>query len=418
MGLRLPGALPFLRRSPVFARFWAATFASQVGDAMAWIALPWFVLQSTGSATAAAGVLAALQLPAIVSGALVGSLLDRFQPRTVMAVDNVLRTLVFLAVPAFYAFGGLELWLLFLLVVMAGALEPATHVGTRVMIPELVDDDDLHHANMLLALGDGLSVVAGPLAAGILVAGLGGPFVLLLDALSFGAMAAVVASLPRVAREGTPPRRSLAERLGLRQIWRSKVLRVATLLSLVFFFSYGPLEAALPVFSERVLRTDARGFGLLWAALGVGMMAGTLLSSWLGRRLRVGVALPAIAVAWGVCLAPLTLVTDVTSAAVVLALGGFVWGPYIPLETTFLQRVVPRDQLGRVFGFRSTLLTSGAPLGIAVGGAMLAFLPSISLIGLSSAACVTVGVFGLSSRTLRRAAVPGNAPASTGGNDS
>jgi len=410
MDLRLPGALALLRRSPRFARFWGATFASQVGDAMAWIALPWFVLQATGSATAAAGVLAALQLPAIVSGALMGSLLDRFQPRTIMLVDNGLRSALFVAIPAVYAIGGLELWLLYLLVVAAGALEPATHVGTRVMIPELVDDAELESANMLLALGDSLSVVAGPVAAGVLVAGVGGPFVLVLDAASFAAMAVVAALLPPIVRAGPRRRPSLAERFGVRQIWRSKVLRVATLLSLVFFFSYGPLEAALPVFSERVLSTDARGFGLLWTALGLGMMAGTLLSSWLGRRVRVGVALPSIAVAWGVCLAPLTLMTEVAPAAAVLALGGFVWGPYVPLETTFLQRVVPRDQLGRVFGFRSTLLMSAAPLGIAGGGALLAILPSTVLIGLSAAACVAVGLLGLASRTLRRAAVPPSVP--------
>ena len=42
----------------------------------------------------------------------------------------------------------------------------------------------------------------------------------------------------------------LSERLGLRQLWDMKVVRYTTLLSLVFFFSYGPLEAALPLYSD------------------------------------------------------------------------------------------------------------------------------------------------------------------------
>ncbi len=410
MDLGIRGALSVLRRSPAFARFWGATFASQVGDAMAWVALPWFVLQTSGSASAAAWVLAALQLPAIASGALTGALLDRYQPRTLMTVDNVLRAALFVSVPVLHVLGALQLGLLFALVVAAGALEPATHIGTRVVVPELVRDEDLDEANRLLAIGDSLSVILGPALAGVLTALVGAPFVLLLDAATFAVMAAAAASLPRIVRTARAVRGPLTERFGLRPLWRLRVVRVATLLSLVFFFSYGPLEAALPVFSERVLRTDARGFGLLWTALGGGMLAGTLLSAWLGRRVRVGLALPAIAVLWGSCLVPLTMVREVVPAALFLGLGGLVWGPYLPIETTFLQRVVPRDQLGRVFGARGALLMGAAPLGIAVGGALLAWLPSPTLIGLSAAACVAVGLWGLSSRTLRRAGAPGFEP--------
>lgn len=263
---------------------------------------------------------------------------------------------------------------------LAGALQPATLVGGRVLLPELVADHDLDAANMLVSLGVSLSVVVGPAVAGLLLATVGGTVVLVLDALTFAGMATVSWTLPRVVRAPTPraPERppSFAERFGWRQVWSTPIVRVTTLLSLVFFFSYGPLEAAMPVFSARVLGTDAGGFGLLWTALGVGMLAGTVLSVAVGRRVRVGVALAGIAVLWGACLLPLLVVRQVGWAACFLALGGLVWGPYVPLETTLLQGNVPRSELGRVFGARTTLLTSGAPLGIAVGGAMLTVLPS------------------------------------------
>jgi MFS family permease len=400
---RLSGPVRLIRGVPTFGRFWAASLASYVGDAMAWIALPWFVLRTTGSATATAGVLLALELPAILTGALAGSLMDRLQPRRLIALDNALRMLVFVLVPLLYWLGGLSLGALYLLATVAGALQPITLVGARTMLPELVTDEGLDGANTLMALGDSLSVVVGPAAAGVLVAAAGAPAVLLVDAASFALMAVVALSLPVVARSGEPAQSTFAERIGLGQLWRLRIVRVTTLLSLVFFFSYGPLEAAMPVYSARVLLTDARGFGLLWTALGVGMLVGTLFSATLARRVRVGVALPAIALLWGVCLLPLLVVARVPWAALCLALGGLVWGPYTPMETTLLQRSVPRDQRGRVFGARATLLTSGAPLGIAVGGAMLAFLPSTALIALSGLACVLVGVAGLWSRTLRRA---------------
>lgn len=97
----------------------------------------------------------------------------------------------------------------------------------------------------------------------------------------------------------------------------------------------------------------------------------------------------------------MVVVDKLWAACGLLALGGLMWGPYTPVETTLLQRAVPKDQLGRVFGARATLLTGGAPLGLAVSGVLLAFVPSTVLIALSGLACVVVGVGGLASPTLR-----------------
>ncbi len=390
-----------LHRYPVFGRFWAAKLLSLFGDAMTFIALPWFVLQTTGSATATAGVLLSLQLPAIVTGMVAGSLIDRFQPRLIMGLDNALRTLIIGLIPALYWLGGLELWLLLLLAVFAGMLQPVTLVGSRALLPDLVKDEDLNEANMLWALSVNLSIVVGPALAGVLVAMFGGPSVLLIDAGTFLVMTLATFSLPSVTRIPSAGKAVWAERLGLRQLWEIKVVRVTTLLSLVFFFSYGPLEAALPLYSATVLGTDARGYGLLWTALGAGALVGTLLSSAVSQRLRLGVALPLIALLWGASLLPMALVDELWVACAFLALGGLMWGPYTPMETTLLQRTVPKAQLGRVFGARSTLLTSGAPLGLAVGGVLLTFAPSTALIALSGLACVLVGVAGLASPTLR-----------------
>jgi MFS family permease len=180
-----------------------------------------------------------------------------------------------------------------------------------------------------------------------------------------------------------------------------KVVRFTTLLSLAFFFSYGPLEAALPAYSVDILRTDARGYGLLWSALAVGALIGTLTSTLVSRRLRLGVALPLIALLWGASLLPLAFVRNLWWACGLLLMGGLVWGPYTPMETTLLQRSVPKAQLGRVFGARSALLTAGSPLGLAAGGLLLAVIPATSVIALSAIACALVGLGGLVSPAFR-----------------
>jgi MFS family permease len=219
-------------------------------------------------------------------------------------------------------------------------------------------------------------------------------------------MAFVAISIPSLERGKPLPEAPLSERLGLRQLWEMKIVRYTTLLSLVFFFSYGPLEAALPLYSDLILQTDARGYGLLWSALAVGALFGTLSSTMLSRHLRLGVALPLIALFWGASLLPMAFINNLWLACGLLFVGGLMWGPYTPMETTLLQRNIPRAQLGRVFGARSTLLTAGSPLGLAMGGMLLAFVPSTSVIAFSALACILVGLGGLVSPAFRGMTLP------------
>ena len=399
-------AFRLLHRYPAFGHLWAGRTISLFGDAFTLIALPWFVLQITGSGTATASILLTLQLPAILTSMAIGSLIDRFQPRAIITIDNGLRTLIIGLIPILYWFGLLERWLLFLLTFLAGMLVPATEVGSRSVLTELVEDQDLDAANMLWSFSLNLSLVVGPAVAGLLVASFGGPSVLLIDAATFAVMAVVAVTIPNLERSKPSAQAPLSERLGLRQLWDMKVVRYTTLLSLVFFFSYGPLEAAMPLYSDAILQTDARGYGLLWSALAVGALIGTLSSTMLSRRFRLGIALPLIAFLWGASLLPVAFTNKLWLACGLLLLGGLMWGPYTPMETTLLQRNVPKEQLGRVFGARSTLLIGGAPLGLAVGGILLAFVPATSVIVFSALACILVGLGGLISPAFRNMSLP------------
>src|SRR5262245_2869984 len=136
-----------LYRYPAFGRLWLGRLVSLFGDAFALIALPCFVLQVTGSGTATAGILLVLQFPAVVTSMIIGWLIDRFQPRAIITIDNSLRTLIIGLIPILYWLGLLELWLLFLLTFLAGMLKPATELGARSMVPNLLQDKDLDAAN-------------------------------------------------------------------------------------------------------------------------------------------------------------------------------------------------------------------------------------------------------------------------------
>jgi MFS family permease len=388
---------------PAFQRLLFGLTVSRLGDQFTIIALLWFVLQLTGSGAAVGLVILCFQLPGVFTGAPIGRLLDRWQPRLVMSSDNFARAALIAAMPALFAFGALRLWQIVVLALLAGALAPATSAGVSMLIPHLLDDAALDRANALSATSGQFAYLAGPVAAGFTVATLGGPWALLIDAASFVLMGALMLTLPAIARA---PQLEHAEApasrgLGFGPLLSSRPVRALTLLALVFFFSYGPLEAALPIYSRQAVHTNAAGYGLLWTGFGVGAVAGVLALTPLARRWPPGVILPLIAVLWGALLCPLVFIHHLPPALAFIGLAGAAWAPYTPIETSLLQRLVPAHIRGQVFGARYALLVAAAPLGAALGGVLLTSMSGALVIGISGIACILAGLGGLAAPALR-----------------
>jgi predicted MFS family arabinose efflux permease len=384
---------------PAVRRLAAGLLLSRTGDQLTTIALLWFVLDLTGSGAAVGLVLLCAGLPPVVTGPLLGPVLDRWSPRRVMVADNLLRAVLVGAIPVLHWLGRLDLPLLCGLSAAAGALIPATDVGVRVVLPRLVDEDQLEHANALLSVGDQVSALVGPACGGLLVGLVGAPPVLLLDAVSFLAMAALVRPLPDPPATAAP--QPTAGAPGVRAALGEPAVRVVLAVTLVYFLAYGPLEPALPVYSRDVLEAGAGGYGLLWSAFGAGALAG-LATVPLACRLRPGLALAGNALAWGAALLPLLVVTGIAPAMLALALGGLIWAPYVTLESSLLQRLVPAHLLGRVFGVRRAVSAAAVPLGAAGGGLLLDHVPSTAVIGASAVTCMLAGAAALCVPALHR----------------
>ena len=384
---------------PALRRLAAGLLLSRTGDQLTTIALLWLVLDLTGSGAAVGLVLLCAGLPTVVTGPLLGRMLDRWSPRRVMVADNLLRALLVGAIPALHWLGRLDLPLLYGLCMAAGALIPATDVGVRVVLPRLVDSDQLEHANGLLSIGDQVSALVGPACGGLLVGLVGAPPVLLLDAASFLAMAALLWPLPDPPATAVP--RPVVGSSGIRAALAEPAVRVVLAVTLVYFLAYGPLEPALPVYSRDVLGAGAGGYGLLWSAFGAGALAGLATVPLVGR-LRPGLALAGNALAWGTALLPLLVVTGIAPAMLALAVGGLIWAPYVTLESSLLQRLVPAHLLGRVFGVRRAVSAAAVPLGAAGGGLLLDHVPSTAVIGASAVTCMLAGAAALCVPALHR----------------
>jgi len=390
-------------RNPAFRRLWLGLTLSYLGDQFTLIALLWFVLQLTGSGAMLGLVILCFDLPGVLTGTILGRLLDRYPPRLLMCIDNLARAALIAAIPTLYALGSLQLWHIFVLALLAGALSPATTAGMRAVLPHLVDDGALDRANALTATSVQFSYLAGPAAAGFAVARLGGPWALFIDAASFLLMGLLVLTLPTITREPRVERHATANRLlGFGPLFNLRYVPALTLLSLVFFFSYGPLEAALPIYGSRTLGADAGGYGLLWTAFGVGSFAGVLTLTKLSHRWQPGIALPMIAVIWGALLCPLFFIRQLPLAMLFLGVAGAAWAPYTPMETSLLQRLIPAEIRGQVFGARHSLVTAAAPLGAALGGVLLQHLSAPRVIAISGLACIIAGLGGLVSPSLRQ----------------
>lgn len=388
-------------RLPTYRRLWTGLLISRLGDQFTNIALIWFVLQLTGSGLALGVVALCFNLPAVITSALIGPLLDRFQPRLVMAADNAIRAFIIGAVPILYWFGDLPIGAVYGLAFLAGITTPATSVGLQVIMPRLVPDRELATANGLISLTGQIAMLGGPAAAGISVSLIGGPSVLLIDSVTFLLMAGVLWTLPNLPEQRSSDQPGKRLRLGFGALLRHREIRLLTLLSFVFFLAYWPTEPALPLYSRLILKSGAAGYGLLISAFGAGAVLGMLTIPWIGRLPRPATALTAIAVLWGGLLFPLSVLHSLVPATIFLALAAFAWAPYNTIELTLLQRLTPADQRGEILGAQASLTTATGPLGLLLGGVLLTHISAAAVLGISAGACVVVGAAGLFSPTLR-----------------
>jgi MFS family permease len=367
------------RRTPLFALYTSNTI-SAVGDVLMFIAVPWFVLQTTGSVVQT-GVAAFFSTAAVAASALLGApLVDRLGFRRASVVSDLASGASVALIPLFYETVGLPFWALLLLVFLAGLLTPPGATARAAMVPDLAELAQVR-LERASAASDGatrLSRFIGAPLAGVLIAFIGPGNLLWIDAASFAVSAlligrAVPALLPAMqptqpAAEGeTGPRRFLAGlREGFAFIRRDPVLFWPILVVLVTnLLDAGNSEVLLPVFVKDTYGT-AIWLGAMVAATGGAAFLGTIAFGAIGhrlpRRLTLGVAFTI-----GGSFRPFVTVLFAAQPFILVALFavcGFFIGAINPIFDTVAYERTPVALRARVFG----VLTAGAMLGSPLGG--------------------------------------------------
>ncbi len=388
--------------NPEFRRLWTGLTLARLGTEFAILALVWFLLDITGSGLAIGAVLLCFQLPCILTGPLIGHILDRHQPCRIMVIGSFCQAVVMLMIPALHWLGSLETWHLYVLAILSGILAPACDVGVPVLIPHLVKDDRLEEANALLSLTWEMATMLGPAAAGLLVDRLGGPLVITFDSMALAGMGFITLSLPDISRK--PVKESdlgSAKMPGLIALVSARAPGLLTGLMLLMLFVQGFQSVALAVFSRRMLAAGATDYGLILSSFGAGSILGLFLFSRLSlHNNRPGVVLAILFILFGLCIFPIAFVRNLLFVMVFLLLGGIFAAPFFVIERSIVQRIVPEHLRGKFFGIRGALSISGYPLGSAAAGYFLEIWQAPLVIGLSALVCIIAGVAGLFSATL------------------
>ena len=362
----------------------AATAISSVGNGITALAIPWFVLVTTGSAARTGLVGALTMLAYVMSGFLGGALVDRLGYKRTCIVSDLLSGVTVALIPTLYLLNALEYWHILVLTFCGAVFDAPGRAARTALTPQLARRAgmSLERANAAkqLAIQVSDSLVA-PLLAGLLIALMGAAKVLYVDATTFAVSMLIVWLFVRVPAGGRAvgqaanPRQKtsymgeIAE--GLRFVTQDAFLRVFIPISILFNFLFAPVFiVTMPVFVREEMG-GAGILGLLAAGYGVGFGLSTLAYGARAHRVSrlrmfyLGVGVVAFA-CW-----ILALATGFWMALLAMFVIGIAVGPVNILIAVIIQARVPEGILGRVAALNSALSSIAAPLGIFLFGLLV-----------------------------------------------
>ena len=376
---------------------WGGQAISHLGDQFHLVALPWLVLAVTHDPLQLGLVLAAAGIPRAVLMLAGGAIADRVSPRAVMLVSDLLRFLIAGALAAEILTGQVELWMIYGLAIAFGAVSGFFLPAAEATLPRIVGRDTLEAGNSLMMIADQVAQFVGPALAGTLVAMLSGAsgsrsnqlfgigIAFAIDAATFLLSAIslwVMRPIPGFGSQNHPWR-DVVE--GVRYVAGNTTIRVMVIIiALANFLLTGPLLVGIPVLASQRLPEGAAAFGMIISAYalgnlgGMGIAGGTRRPSprilgWVGTGIFPLFA--AIYVALG-------MVTATWMAVALMVVAGVANGYLAIIIISSLQRMAPKNLVGRVMSLLMLSMYGLGPISQAISGAIL----QISLPGLFAAA--------------------------------
>ncbi len=402
-------------RHRVFLLLWIGQTISRLGDRIYAIALAWWVLETTHSATAMAGVLIASSVRHHRLHARGGVIADRLPRLRIMLISDLLRGVLVAAITVLAYLNTLPLWPIIGVSFCFGFLDAFFLPAYSAVIPQILPKPDLPSANALRIFGGRAMSLLGPAIGAVLLAIGGTPIAFAINSASFFVSAGfLIAAIPLfhgVSRPVTQPHSRLSLRFLVTQFWRDLTQGLATVGSMTWvwltiviaglgnFVAGGITSVSLRFYVQNTLHSPLL-YGGLTTATAAGSILGTI---WFGSRqirhrgwviysllvLNVGV-LSVI----GFVPIPIVILGAMLIYGACATSLGLAW-------VTALQEYVPNDQMGRVTSVDQLGSYIGDPLSLALAGILTDQIGALPLLKWGGIVSATLFGSGLLSRSVR-----------------
>jgi MFS family permease len=265
-----------------FLKLWGGQSLSLLGTQVTIVAMPLVALQLLDASTAQMGVLGGLARAPFILFLFAGVWADRVRRRTTMIVTDLGRGVLIALIPILYYLGDLRMAWLYVIVLLAGILGVFFEVSNQAFIPSLVEPEFVPEGNAKFQISQSSAQVAGPGLAGILIGFFSAAGVIIIDAVSYfvGAVASMLIRTPEEKPGGTsrPPKLFAAIGAGLKWVWVQPVIRPMMIATAFYMTFTSGIQALYVFYLSRSLHLSAGWIGFTLAFLGVGALAGSLLS--------------------------------------------------------------------------------------------------------------------------------------------
>jgi len=400
-----------------FRLLWISEAISLLGDQFTLIALPWLVLQLTGDALAMGTVLALAGVPRALFMLVGGALTDRFSPRAVMLASNIFRLIFVTVFAALILLGSVQMWVVYLFALAFGTADAFFFPAQRAIVPQLVSKERLQTGNAIIQGTARLSMFAGPMLAGVLIAllagsasqvaiagetvpdirGIGIAFGFDAFTFLFSAIMLWMMTLGKPEREKTEAgqKESILASIweGLINVWNDMPLRVFfAIVVAVHLFATGPIIIGIPVLADIRFAEGAAAFGIIMSAFGGGNFLGILLAGALPKPApqRLGAVLLFVVSIVGFGLVALGFAPSTAIAALIALTIGIAEGYILIMFTTWLQERTPQRILGRMMSLLTFSSVGLVPISTALSGALIGLSATALFVGAGALLLLTV----------------------------
>jgi MFS family permease len=357
-------------RNREFRYLWIGNTISGCGDQFFLVALPWLILQLTGSGAVLGGVMMVEAIPRAALMLIGGAVTDRVSPRKIMILTAAARTLLVAALAAFIWTHHVEVWQIYVLCFLFGVVDAFAAPAAQTLLPSLVAPAQLPAANALSQGSQQIAMLIMPAPAGIIIVAFGVASAFFIDSISFLFIIAALLMLrdpPRV--EPAVPRSNIAHSIleGLRYVKNDVALRSLLLVASVLNFCItGPLSVGLAFLAKSEFGSPT-AFGLLVSSVAAGSLAGLLLAAARKQRQR-GWLLLAVSVVVAICTASIGFLSHLWSLIPILFVMSASAGLLNVHLLAWFQQRVDRAMLGRVMSVLMFASLGLVPLSLAAAG--------------------------------------------------